>query len=594
MLFLWMSRCIPGFSIIALLSLLAFAFPDSISLPLWKGLYPSTGTNEPSNSSNPLSLAQKIFLTYSVLIHLSMFGFTVRLSFALFRVTKETKEALERRAWRTPRSSFDGRFVDSPIANQEYPDPSAFKTNDSREEEEVIHAIIVPNYAEDIDTLRTTLNVLASHPRASSQYEIYLAMEQKEPEAAEKAAKLVSVFEKSFLQIRPTFHPAGLPGEIAGKSSNVAFSARHIIEIYRADLTGGSCKVIITVMDGKLSPVCKAILTSIADTHLSQDYFTEIRRLHYTHPTEADRSIYCCPIIFDRNSHRTPILVRCADLLWAFAGLSTMYPGAPISIPTSVYSLPLLLAEKVGGWDSDPTAIGEDMHMMLKCYFETAGNVVSRVVYIPASQCNVSSETGTGWRRTLDTCMARYRQALRHMWGALDSGFAIRRSVSYLRFHSRCLFFRPRHFVLLHLLWEAHFLPSHLLILMLFSGLYEFCTPVAELHPIMKTALWLTSLLRASSFVGMNICLALYERWHDVCLNARMRDMSAAKLTGTGFSPRTWWHPKYLLERLFFPIAGTVYGPIPAMHAVFSHFWTDRLVYRVSKKPAFVSESGMV
>lgn len=70
--------------------------------------------------------------------------------------------------------------------------------------------------------------------------------------------------------------------------------------------------------------------------------------------------------------------------------------------------------------------------------------------------------------------------------------------------------------------------------------------------------------------------------------------MSAAKLTGTGFSPRTWWHPKYLLERLFFPIAGTVYGPIPAMHAVFSHFWTDRLVYRVSKKPAFVSESGMV
>lgn len=307
------------------------------------------------------------------------------------------------------------------------------------------------------------------------------------------------------------------------------------------------------------------------------------------HPTEADRSLYCCPVIFDRNSHEAPTLVRCADLLWCFAGLSTMFPGSPISIPTSVYSLPLSLAEKVGGWDSDATAIGEDMHMLLKCYFETGGNVVTRVVYIPASQCNVSSEAGRGWRRTLDAHLARYRQALRHMWGALDSGFAVRRSVSCLRFHGRCLFFRPRHVVLLHLLWEAHFLPSHLLILMGFSGIYEFCTPASQLNPSMKWAFWLTSLLRTSSFVWMNICLALYERWHALCVNARTRDMHEAKLAGTGASQRTWWHVQYLLERICFPVAGTVYGPIPTMQAVFSHFWTDRLAYKVSKKPAFQS-----
>ncbi|KAJ6114224.1 hypothetical protein N7486_000002 [Penicillium sp. IBT 16267x] len=53
-----------------------------------------------------------------------------------------------------------------------------------------------------------------------------------------------------------------------------------------------------------------------------------------------------------------------------------MYPGSRMAIPTSVYSLPLVLAEQVGGWDSDPTAIGEDMHMLLKCYFETAGDLL--------------------------------------------------------------------------------------------------------------------------------------------------------------------------------------------------------------------------
>lgn len=87
-------------------------------------------------------------------------------------------------------------------------------------------------------------------------------MEQKEPGAAEKAAMLVSQFEKSFLHICPTFHPAALPGEIAGKSSNVAFAASHITEVRHPALAGDSCNVIITVMDGKLAISSKALLTS--------------------------------------------------------------------------------------------------------------------------------------------------------------------------------------------------------------------------------------------------------------------------------------------------------------------------------------------
>ena len=280
-----------------------------------------------------------------------------------------------------------------------------------------------------------------------------------------------------------------------------------------------------------------------------------------------------------------------------------MYPGTSLSIPTSVYSLPLSLAEKVGGWDSDPTAIGEDMHMMLKCYFETAGNLVTRVVYVPASQCNVSgdlssfssSSTSTNslkipWhRRTLSTCTARYRQALRHMWGALDSGFATRRTLSYLRLHTRCLFLRPRHLALLHLLWEAHFLPVHLMILMVFSALYDALTPATALHPALHAVFWATGLIRTTSFLWMNLCLALYERWHALCLRTRRGDMQQANVRDTGFAERTWYQWPFLLERVCFPIAGTVFGAVPTLHAVFAHFWTDRLVYRVSKKPDFLA-----
>ncbi|OQD79816.1 hypothetical protein PENANT_c043G00217 [Penicillium antarcticum] len=505
-----------------------------------------------------------------------MFAFTIRLGVSLFNITKQTRRAINRRAFENdPDSPFvadSGNFFDQSLS----------KNLNATEIEvgtpELINAIILPNYCEDLHTLETTLKVLASHPRAMSQYDIYLAMEQKENVAMEKAAQLISSFEKSFLNIQATFHPSGIQGEIAGKSSNVSFAARRIIEVYRTALQLESCNVMVTVMD--------------ADTHLSRDYFTEIRRLHYSHITEADRSIYCCPIIFDRNSHESPILVRCADLLWGFAGLSTMYPCTVIAIPTSVYSLPLSLVEKVGGWDSDPTAIGEDLHMLLKCYFETAGNLISRVVYIPASQCNVSSDAGIGWRRTIDTCIARYRQALRHMWGALDSGFAARRSVGYLRFHQRCLFLRPRHFALLHLLWEAHFMPCHLTLLMFFSVFYTLWNPVSSLHPTLAWAFSFTNTLRTLGFVGMNVCLALYERWHAVCLDSRMKDMREANLPDTGFSRRVWYHPQCLLERVCFPISGTLYGAVPTIHAVFSHFWTDRLVYRVSKKPTFSEELG--
>jgi hypothetical protein len=277
--------------------------------------------------------------------------------------------------------------------------------------------------------------------------------------------------------------------------------------------------------------------------------------------------------------------------MWGYAGLSTMYPGTWISIPTSVYSLPLSLAEKVGGWDSDPTAIGEDMHMLLKCYFETAGNIISRVVHSPASQCNVSSDSRHGWRRTVDTCAARYRQALRHMWGALDTGFAARRTLGYLRFHHRCSFLHPRHFALLSLLWEAHFLPAHLTIVMIFSVLYKLLTPVTKIHPTLAWAFMVTEILRAFSFIGMNGCLFLYERWHKLHLDSRMEDMNEANIGDTGCARRVWHRPQFLIDRICFPIAGTIFGAVPTLHAVLSHFWTDRLVYRVSKKPTFSLEA---
>lgn len=227
-MFRWASRCLPGFSILALLVLLAHT-----SNSIWTG-------PQDASSSSLLSVAQQIFIVYTVLVHTNLLVFAVRLSCSLWYTIRQTKEVLARRCPSSP-------FREVPTSpTQKLPEPEVFKVED----DEVVHAIILPNYGEDLHTLRTTLNVLASHPRASTQYEVYLAMEQKESDAHDKAAKLLSFFEGSFLDIQSTFHPCNLPGEIAGKSSNVAFAARHIVQVHRAELS--ACNVIVTVMDGEL------------------------------------------------------------------------------------------------------------------------------------------------------------------------------------------------------------------------------------------------------------------------------------------------------------------------------------------------------
>ncbi|KAH9222531.1 hypothetical protein DL95DRAFT_505508 [Leptodontidium sp. 2 PMI_412] len=66
------------------------------------------------------------------------------------------------------------------------------------DEEEIVHAIILPNYKENMDTLRETLHILASHSLARSSHEIYLAIEQGELGCEVKAATLQKEYDKRF------------------------------------------------------------------------------------------------------------------------------------------------------------------------------------------------------------------------------------------------------------------------------------------------------------------------------------------------------------------------------------------------------------
>lgn len=143
-------------------------------------------------------------------------------------------------------------------------------------------------------------------------------------------------------------------------------------------------------------------------------------------PEDANATIYVPPIVFDRNANSVPRLIRVADIVWCTAGLSGFLTSDRIRPPTSVYSLPLRLVEQVGGWDAGPEAIGEDLHMYLKCYWALKGNLIAKTVPSPASHTDIeaprSNSPAKDWYLSH---RSRYNQAIRHMWGSLDTGYAL-------------------------------------------------------------------------------------------------------------------------------------------------------------------------
>jgi hypothetical protein len=182
----WASRCVPGFSILALILLSFVAFADAWHSPPSKHEHepkhhgPPPHGYHPDRETNILPMGQKIFIGISLFVHINALYFAIRLFFALVKTLRESKKILGRRLPINSKLSED-------MEDETLCDPQDAISLESLGVKlpvdklqllpvnEIIHAIILPNYKEDFDTLRTTISVLASHPRAATQYEVSLA-----------------------------------------------------------------------------------------------------------------------------------------------------------------------------------------------------------------------------------------------------------------------------------------------------------------------------------------------------------------------------------------------------------------------------------
>ncbi|KAI8616433.1 hypothetical protein BC830DRAFT_1080613 [Chytriomyces sp. MP71] len=475
--------------------------------------------------------------------------------------------------------------------------------------DQVSHVIVIPNYQEDLASLKDTLAVLASHSMAKTNYRVCLAMEAAEKGSDEKARILLDAFKGRFADLVFTVHTL-LSGEIRGKSSNVNHAVREL-----ANMRGERSREIVTVVD--------------ADTCFAADYFECISyHTAISDPVSRKSQLFFAPVVFDRNTHGVSTVIRITDIAWSTAVMSMSMPGYPLRLALSTYSIPMDLAIAIGFWDTTPEAMGEDYHTSLKCYFATRGRVRTVPVFSPSSQCHIDG--GTFWSSFYD----RWVQMKRHAWAILDFSYGVRMAVANEVEVVPESYFEAWHedpttgvcenlykgknvsgavtlaFLYFHL-YETFIFPVHI---MFSSILVVLCVPAASpallqplvrflwclvggallngvpvVDPLIPATLQLVDYARTTVLVPLVCLFFFFEQFHEWCANGRWNvakrgEEVVARLGKRSVlvaGSRRW---SYVLD-WFLYLGVPVFMGIALVWAMWRQLFTDQLVYVVAAKP---------
>lgn len=127
-----------------------------------------------------------IFAYYCLFIHVLVAAFPLRSCWAMWDLTRSLKRAAHSKALQSLKFAHRRRGSSTSLSSSETLtsshgssasseagdlEPELYTDGDA-EPDSVIHAIVIPNYKEELDTLRETLEVLGCHPQARNSYDV--------------------------------------------------------------------------------------------------------------------------------------------------------------------------------------------------------------------------------------------------------------------------------------------------------------------------------------------------------------------------------------------------------------------------------------
>lgn len=403
--------------------------------------------------------------------------------------------------------------------------------------QDIRHVIIVPEFKEPLNVLEETFDNLLKQDFPLKHVSVVLATEEQDPDADKTGAHLQTKYGKHFNHFWITKHPK-IPGEIAGKSSNMAWAGKEAVAKLKAiglDLS----RVTVTSCD--------------ADVLLHPKYFSY---LTYTFHLDPERTyhFYQPAIMFYSNIWRIPLPGRVVNTVSSIFNLS-MLPQEDRLINFSTYSVCLGTVEKIGYWGVD--VIPEDYHLFFKTYFTLGEKVKTIPIYLPVLAD--AAESRGFWK----TLVNQYEQHKRWAWGVSDIPYVLNQyfTNTTIPFFSKTI--RVLHLLESHILW-----PTNWFILTLGSTI----PPIINQN-FARTVLGHNLAQLSSAILTLSIIFLLVM----IILDLRAKPPRPKEY-------KAWRIPILYLQWITLPIVSFFLSALPGLDAHTRLMLGKRLEYRVTEK----------
>lgn len=403
--------------------------------------------------------------------------------------------------------------------------------------DKIHHLIIIPEFKEPLSVLKDTLQNLLKQDFPLKKISIVLSTEDRDPQADQTSKILKNEFGRYFAHFWITKHKLQ-KGEIAGKSSNMAWAGRFAVEKFKK-LNYDLNFITVTSCD--------------ADILFHPKYFSYLSYLFLSDPNSQFR-FYQAAILFYSNIWRIPLPGRVINTISSIINLSILRQENRL-INFSTYSLSLATVEKVGFWDTD--VIPEDYHLFFKTYFTLGEKVKVQPIFLPVL---ADAAESTSFFKTM---INQYEQYKRWAWGISDIPFVVK---NY--FKNKTIPFWNKTIRLISLL-EQHILwPTNWFILTIWSSIPPLINPNFARTVLGHNLSQISSTILTICAIFLMIIIFL-----DIKIKPQ-RPPNYSK----------WKLPFLYLQWLSLPLVSFFLSALPGLDAHTRLLLGKRLKYRVTEK----------
>jgi cellulose synthase/poly-beta-1,6-N-acetylglucosamine synthase-like glycosyltransferase len=388
----------------------------------------------------------------------------------------------------------------------------------------IYHLVLLPFYNESREVVEKSVQSLVDSKYDKSKIIVVLATEERAgATAANLALDLQKKYSESFKYFYITKHPANVPGELAGKGSNIAYAAE---EVRRKILNKDNIKyedVIVSAFD--------------IDTVIYPQYLECLTWSFLTAENPLRSSFQPVPF-YNNNIWQSPALSRVV----AFSGTfwQMIQQERPERLSTfSSHSVSFKVLYEVGYWQNN--MVSEDSRIFWNSFMAYDGNYqVVPISYPVSMDANLDKNF---WH----TIKSIYKQQRRWAWGVENMPYVLFGFIKNKKISTR----KKIRFSL-----------------MLIEGFWSWAT-----NPIMIFLLgWLPIVIGGQHFKNSILSYNLPVLTRDLMTLAMLGLFVSAAISISflpprpeGFSARRYAF--MVLQWIFVPITVTIFGAIPALDA---------------------------